>query len=107
MKRAWNYLLTEPFSWLFNYLLYPFDVNNQVEKNRASERVVPMLRLALPMFTFSFLSALIILVPLFLCSLVNDLSFLLFIGLAVALSTVGGIIGGIADGIKLGLWSGI
>ena len=54
MKRLWQFLLVEPFTWLFYYFFQPTKFKNDFEAEDLLHRLVMMLRLALPMFLCCF-----------------------------------------------------
>src|SRR6266487_3357091 len=54
VKRAWQYLFIEPFIWLFYCFFQPARFRREVEIRDLSKRIVPMLRLALPLFLISY-----------------------------------------------------
>src|SRR6266566_9520351 len=58
VKRLWQFLLKEPFIWLFYYLFQPTKFKGDFEAEDLFNRFVTLLRLALPMFLCSFLIAL-------------------------------------------------
>jgi hypothetical protein len=53
-KHTWHYVLIEPFVWLFYCFFQPTRFKNEFEVQSFWHRIVPMLRLALPMFLLSY-----------------------------------------------------
>ncbi len=111
-KQTWHYVLSEPFVWLFYCFFQPTRFNNEFEVQSLWNRIVPMFRLALPMFLLSYPFAFVVQVILssrFSSSgrEFNILSFLLTVAwitiISVAWGTIGGIIGGILGDIRLGI----
>src|SRR6266516_3504227 len=114
-KQTWNYMLVEPFFWLFYCFFQPIRFKNEFEAKSFWQRIVPMLRLALPIFLLSYPLAFAI-QAIFLNSfsfrgpsMQSDviLSFLLTTAwvtvISVGLGTAAGLIGGIAGDISLGI----
>src|SRR6266516_6700305 len=53
-KHTWHYVLVEPFFWLFYCFFQPIRFKNEFEAKSFWQRIVPMLRLALPIFLLSY-----------------------------------------------------
>src|SRR3989442_1218038 len=107
LHRAWHYWLAEPFTWLFYAFFQPQRFSREFETQypRFRQRVVPMLRLIVPVFLAGYPLALAgraVLIPLHLVS--PDASRLL---LSAAYGIVFGIVFGIAVGIAVGITSAI
>lgn len=58
MKLAWKYIIAEPFSWLFYCFFQPTKFKQDFEIKGFWNRIMPMLRLALPLFLISYFLAL-------------------------------------------------
>ncbi len=54
VKRVWHYLILEPLKWLFYCCFQPTTFKKEFEIKSFWQRVVPMIRLALPIFLVSF-----------------------------------------------------
>src|SRR6266705_1692310 len=54
VKQVWHYLILEPFKWLFYCCFQPTTFKKEFEIKGFWQRVVPMIRLALPIFLVSF-----------------------------------------------------
>src|SRR6266849_6662642 len=117
----WNNLVAEPFTWLFCYIFQPnrFKKDFEIGGLQILKRIVPMLKLALPMFICSYLLAVVTcIISLKILTIVNAARFsfedvfvldsnvvnLMFL---VAQATIQGIILGIILGIVLGIRFGI
>ena len=111
VKRIWHYILLEPLTWIFYCFFQPRRFQSEFETKGFSKRIVPMLRLALPIFIISFPVAFISrgsLCALFPeleanCFSINEFSVPNTIGasllLSMAWSTILGIVWGIMWGI--------
>ncbi len=112
LKRAWSYLLTEPFGWIFYCFFQPKRFRGEIEISGyfKLKRVGPTLRMIIPLFLCFFPFLLVSWSIDFLFDISDILYYLhitfwLFIGLAI-LSILGGITLSIARGITLGIiWS--
>src|SRR6266516_8224819 len=111
-KHTWHYVLVEPFIWLFYCFFQPIRFKNEFEVQGLWDRVVLMLRLALPLFLLSYPLACVVQIILSESFLsirreLNILSFLLTVAwitiISVGWGTIGGIIGGIVGDIRLGI----
>src|SRR6266487_695324 len=60
MKRLWQFLLKEPFTWLFYYVFQPAKFKDDFETEDLLNRSLTLVRLALPMFLCSFFLAFIV-----------------------------------------------
>src|SRR5258708_2853302 len=89
IERVWHYLLADPFTWLFYYFFQPAEFRREFETKDFAERILPMLRLTLPIFLVSY-----------------PLSFFSN-WWAILLGTVGGVVLGIVGGIRWGIVGGI
>ena len=54
VKRAWCYLIVEPFTWVFYCFFQPGRFKRDFEVEGFFKRVIPMVRLLLPMFLISY-----------------------------------------------------
>jgi hypothetical protein len=113
-NKIWNYMLVEPFFWLLYCFFQPIRFKNEFKVQYFWQRIVPMLRLILPIFLLSYPLAFAI-QAIFL----NSFSFrglsmqpdvILFFRttawvtvISVGLGTAAGIIGGIVGDISLGI----
>jgi len=52
MKRAWEYLIAEPFMWIFYAFFQPRRFEREVELKDRRQRFVLLLRVTVPMFLF-------------------------------------------------------
>ncbi len=130
MKRVWEYLIVEPFTWIFYCFFQPATFAREFEINSPWKRIVPMLRLAMLAFLVSYplgIAERFILLKLSLVPNSSITSILFFtsiyilIGIAVGLaqgiavniawgiiiSIAGGIAGSIAGSILLGITGSI
>ena len=98
MKRNWHYLLAEPFTWLFYYFTQPTRFKQIVEAKNLSDRIKPMLRLALPLFLITY--------PLTIVVNANVWATLSGIVVGIILGIVAGIEWGIIGSIGLGIGLG-
>lgn len=127
MKRAWQYVLAEPFTWLFYCFFQPTRFKSDIEVQGLLRRFAAMFRLALPILLISYPLALVMRITL--CAMVsvpnhnclspgalfvlnsNTGNFFLTITwtaiLGIVLGVAGGIIGDIRLGIVLGIALGI
>ena len=118
MRDALNYLLVEPFTWLFYCFFQPAKFHMLLDSKGVLYRAIPLLRLVLPLFLVTyplvFLVRLGLLSTTYCCLSLNGLlayptiSALLLITLeATALGLlvylISGIIGGIALGVAIGI----
>ena len=125
LQRAWQYLLAEPFTWLFYCFFQPGRFKRECEGKGFLNRMVSMLRLALPMFLCSYPLALgaqiiggfdrnlpvfIVVNPVFRPESVTGPSLVYFLlatalvsVVSIAFGVLWGIAGGIAGGIAWGL----
>ncbi len=119
LKRAWHYVITEPFLWLFYCFFQPARFRREFERNSSLNRIFPLFKLALPMFIISFPLALIIWLILYKVFPVFDLTsvstreifgstseIVLFL-VATVWATLLGIVLGIVWGVGSGIRSGI
>jgi uncharacterized protein len=114
-KEALYYILVEPFIWLFYCFFQPLRFNNEYEVQSFWKRIIPMLRLILPVSLLSYPIAFAVQVILsstfprggVLEQQLDIPGFLLTTAwitfTSVGWGTVGGIIGGIAGDISLGI----
>src|SRR5260370_19012063 len=54
LRRAWQYALSEPCTWLFYCFFQPTRFKRECESKDFLQRTISMLRLALPMFLCSY-----------------------------------------------------
>jgi len=89
IERTWHYFLVDPFTWLFYYFCQPTNFPREFETEDFAKRIIPMLRLAMPIFIVSYT--------------------LVFFSnwWAIILGTLGGVIWGTVGGIKWGIVGGI
>jgi hypothetical protein len=133
LKRAWQYIFGEPCTWLFYCFFQPTRFKRECESKDFLKRMTSMLRLAFPMFLFSYPLALcvqiiggvernlpvpIVVNPVFRPGSVTGPGLVYFL-LAIALISIvsitfgilwgiaGGIAGGIAWGLVLSIAGGI
>ncbi len=114
-KQTWHYLVVEPFTWLFYCFFQPVRFKNEFGEYSFWKRIVPMLRLALPIFllsyplAFAFQAILSSSFPTKGASRqhLDIVGFLLTTAwitlISVGWGTVWGLIGGIAGDISLGI----
>src|SRR5690348_5065776 len=119
MRRSWQFLIVEPFIWLFYCFFQPIRFNKEFERENFLERVAAMLRLILPLFLISYPFAIVVQIGLctsfpalshdcylyhgsFLLTL-NVGNFLLATAWAVILGIGWGIVGGVIGSIALGI----
>lgn len=112
LQSAYRYLLVEPFLLLFRAIFEPGRFRREYEISgwRFWKRIVPMLRLFLPMFVFCYPIALIadpLLVLLRLASYHDLANFFVVTSIYIAVGVAGGVVFGIAGGIVLGIVSGM
>jgi hypothetical protein len=93
IDKAWHYVVKDPFTCLFYYFCQPSNFQQTCETKSVAERILPMLRLALPIFIVSY--------PLSLFS--NWWATVLGIITGVVWGLVFGISWGIVGGIGLGV----
>src|SRR5947209_6339128 len=55
IEQLYRYLLREPCSWLFYYYFQPARFQREIEPRAIRKRVVPMLRLSVPILSTVFL----------------------------------------------------
>src|SRR6266571_8858909 len=106
MKRSWHHLLDEPFTWIFYCFFQPAKFTREFEVQGFSKRIVPMLRLALPMFLISYLFVLAargILIAISLVQYPDAVDFLLSTAGYTVLSIVFGMVVGIVFGMVIGI----
>ncbi|HYU72718.1 MAG TPA: hypothetical protein VEL31_08550 [Ktedonobacteraceae bacterium] len=106
LKQTWHYLLVEPFSWMFYCFFQPGRFAREFDKEHLLQRIVPMLRLALPMFLLSYpfgFAGQLLLIPLHLSRSSDISKILLSTAGGIAVGIAGGIAGGIAVGIAFGI----
>src|SRR5579885_316519 len=60
-KRAKDYLVVEPFAWLFFCFFQPTRFSREIEQTETLRRIAPMLRLVLPVFVVAYPLALLVL----------------------------------------------
>ncbi len=118
LQKAWNYMLGNPFKWLWRYFFRIDQFMQETENKDAKARRKLLLRLILPMFLVAYPLALL------LGMFVSNFQFnWLNLVLAVTVGTLSGIIvglvwdnvanapvgilGGIWLGIWLGMWAGL
>src|SRR5216684_8162622 len=106
-RLVWHYVLAEPFTWLFYCFFQPTRFKREFEVQSLWKRVVPMLRLALPIFLVSYPLALVVQAILASRPPVNIFSFLLATAWATVLAVGWGIVGGIVADISVGIVLGI
>src|SRR5207248_8298851 len=121
MRRVWRYVLAEPFMWLFYCFFQPGRFKRECESKDFLKRMISMLRLALPMFLYTYPLALgvqllgglernlpvpIVENPMFRPDSVTGPG-LMHILLAIALASVVSIAFGVLWGIAGGLAGGI
>lgn len=94
LKQTWEYLLVEPFLWIFYLIFQPSRFKREVEKQRFLDRVLPALRLAL----FISLLHIVTFIPQLLSSSSRIWS-LFLVSVFFFSSVAGGITGCIAVGI--------
>ncbi len=113
-KKTWHYIVVEPFLWLFYCFFQPLRFRSEFEVQSFWKRIVPMLRLALPIFfltyPFSFAVQLILSssfhsrggssVPDFL--LTTAWTAFISVGWGTAVGMIGGIAADLSLGIMLG-----
>src|SRR2546428_7689092 len=117
LKRTWQYVLAEAFTWLFYCFFQPGRFKSECESKEFLKRLISMLRLALPMFLCSYLLALVLQIlgglerPIVVNPLLRPESltgpglayFLLAIALVSVVSIAFGVLWGIAGGIAGGI----
>ena len=54
LKQVWHYLILEPLSWLFYCFFQPIWFKSEFEINGLWKRIIPMLRLTLPIFLVAY-----------------------------------------------------
>src|SRR6266480_3314690 len=59
-KLIWHYVLVEPFFWLFYCFFQPLRFRSEFEVPSFWKRIVPMFRLALPIFLLAYPFAFIV-----------------------------------------------
>jgi AAA ATPase domain len=111
VKRAWQFLLQEPFTWIFYYLFQPTKFRRDIAAQDRGHRLVIMLRLALPMFLCCFPMVLVtrilldVFYPEFYIHIpLNDAFLFLY---QTAWSTALGVVGGMAGVIVVDTTSNI
>lgn len=123
MKQIWRYILAEPFTWIFYRFFQPAKFKREYEREGSLTRIIPMSRLALPMFLVSYSFSLILWLILYKALAALDLaglsfkevfvtvpsfsSFLLATAWSAFLGVLFGIMLGIAWDIGWGISSGI
>jgi hypothetical protein len=130
MKRAWHYLLAEPFPWLFYAFFQPRRLERELAAGKFTQRLVIMLRMVLPITLISYPIAVvgnILLIPFhlilhpsitsillssafciaFYIALSPSISSALSIAGSIAFCIAGGITGGTALSIEGGIAVGI
>ena len=126
VKRVWNYLIEEPFLWIFLCFFQPRRLEREMGEYRFVQRISVIARLIIPMFLTSYPLALLIPVTFLLTHIsspmnLSTLLVLTFLGIAVgiafyiafgiafgtAISITFGITGGITVGITVGITFGI
>jgi uncharacterized protein len=112
LKRAWHYLMVEPFSWIF-YCIFHFDTfSREFDAEGPLQRIRQTLRLSIPMFLFCYPFGLLghFLLLLFHISIYSNIN-AIFISTAfessvlIALGATVCITSGIAFGIAIGVAS--
>src|SRR5437762_1149938 len=119
IQRAWRYVMTEPFTWLFYAFFQPVRFKREYESKGIIHRMSAMLRLVLPIFLCTYPLALLVDVLRDLLSgnlnflLIENLltgsqvQFLFIIALTIIVgimwSVLWGVAGGIAGGIAWGI----
>src|SRR5438045_3818446 len=98
LERGWRYLLAEPFTWIVYCFFQPARFQREIEIPGyfKPKRIVPMLRVSISLFLFSFLFfcyALYIAI-MFHLSVINTIDFLsiiawLFLGLTIIIISGG------------------
>src|SRR5579859_6639589 len=112
LRQAYEYLLGEPLWWIFLAFFQPARFSREIEISgrRFWRRIIPMLRLALPMILVAYPLGLIehaSLIPFHLLLHPDITSFLLEPAIGLVIGIAAGIALGIAVGIALGIVGGI
>jgi uncharacterized protein len=110
MKWTWRYLIVEPFIWLFYCFFQPHRFASELEAQSPVETIVPMLRLALPIFLISYpfgIAVRFILLEFSHVSSSSIMSILFVTILSVAGSITVGILLATVRGIAVGIIGGI
>lgn len=102
MKRAWHSILVEPLTWIFDCFFHPAEFRKKFERKDVSERIIPMCRLAFPLFLVSYPLAMFVHISFYISNrdLVNFL-------LAITVSTVLNILVCIGWGVSVSIGAGI
>ena len=113
MRKAWNYLLAEPFAWIFYAFFQPRRLEREFGGQNPWQRFLLMLRMIVPMVLFICLFGVVgqILLILFLLFSYPVATILQITAFGLVFSLIGaiavGITVGIARGIALGIAFGI
>ncbi len=110
MKKAWDYLLAEPFTWMFYAFFQPSRLEREFVPEGRWQRFILMLRVILPMILLAYPIGVIghlLLIPFHLVLHTEIVSILLETALGIAFGIVGGIAFGIAGEITFGIAFGI
>lgn len=111
LLRAWHYFVVEPFTWLFYAFFQPLRFRREIETQyrRFWQRIVPMLRLIIPILIVCILFMLIelIILVLFTRNFPDVLSILLADLQVSAIGVITGIVFSIVDIIAFGIVFGI
>src|SRR4051812_696872 len=107
LQRAWHYWLAEPFTWIFYIFFQPQRFAREFETQylHFRQRVVPMLRLSIPLFLMGYPLALAgqtILISFHLMP-PDPFRLLLIAAVGVTVGIAVGIAGGIVFGIAVGI----
>src|SRR5690242_16300737 len=113
MKQGVHFWVIDPFCWLFYCFFQPTRFKREYEREGIIKRIIPMLRLILPLFLLSYLLALILELFFFLVThrttvlqvdvaLLSLGTFLAVSAKFVLLGVIIGCIVGIGGGIALG-----
>lgn len=110
VKRALYIIFGEPFIWFFYWSFQPRGFRREFERGSLLERIVPLLRLLIPIFLIAYPCVLAVRISIRVLLAVNSpnmVSFLLLVTLAtligLAIGLVGGLPFGLAGSIGLGL----
>jgi uncharacterized protein len=110
MKWIWEYLIVEPFTWIFYCFFQPHRFVRELEAQSLVRIIIPMLRLALPIFLISYpfgIAVRLILLEFAHVPNSNIMNILLVTFLSVAGGITVGIVLGTVRGIRVGIIGGI